>query len=346
MSRSVCPISMSPDELNELYAMASSQKLEHRYVQRAKVILMSTEAHTIRAISETLGMSIFGVTKWRRRFRQLRIAGLCDRPGRGRKRSYTAEQRARVISTACSKPTGGRSRWTQRGIATKLGMSQTTVNKILKTEDLRPHKTHYWCGKSTDPEFESKMLTIVGLYLRPPENALVLCVDEKTQMQALDRSQPVLPLKKHYPKRLTATYKRHGTAALIAALAVHTGKVTAQPIKSASGDTFLKFLKKLYRKYPRRELHIIADNLASHKTPGVTEWIESRSRLHIHYTPTYSSWLNQVEIWFNILTRGVIAGGVWKSTRQLVDQITEFIDTYNRTSARPFEWIYSGTKAA
>lgn len=346
MARPIEPISVSPDELNELYAMVSSHKLEHRYVQRARVILMSTEVTPIRTISTTVGMSISSITKWRRRFRKFRLAGLVDKTGRGRPPAYSAQDRVRIVNAACGNPKGGRSRCTQRGIAAKLGMSQSTVNRALKAEELRPHKTHYWCGKSTDPEFESKMLTIVGLYLRPPDNALVLCVDEKTQIQALDRSQPVLPLKKHYPKRMTTTYKRHGTVALIAALAVHTGKITADPIKSTSGDTFLRFLKKLYRKYPHRKLHIIADNLASHKTPAVRDWISSHSRVEIHYTPTYSSWLNQVEIWFNILTRGVITGGVWKSTKQLVSQIIEFIDTYNRTSAKPFEWIYNGTKAA
>src|SRR5690606_24561711 len=182
----------------------------------------------------------------------------------------------------------------------------------------------------------------VGLYMNPPENAIVICVDEKTQIQALDRTQPVLPLKEKAPKRLTATYKRNGTVALIAALAVHTGEVTAQTMKSNNADNFLSFLKKLDRTYRNKTLHIIVDNLSVHKDQSVKEWLSRKRKVKLHFTPTYSSWLNQVEIWFNILTKDVLKGGVWKSVEQLSSQLIEYIQTYNQTRAKPFAWTYSG----
>jgi transposase len=212
----------------------------------------------------------------------------------------------------------------------------------LQEADLKPHKTEYWCGKSTDPEFEEKMLNIIGLYLSPPKNALVLCVDEKTQIQALDRTQPELPLRTGNPKRLTTTYKRHGTASLIAALSVHAGEITAKPIKRSDSDTFLTFLKGLYRKYPRKHLHVIVDNHSVHKDKKVTEWVAKSRRLSLHFTPTYSSWLNQIEIWFNILTKDVLKDAVWHSKRQMVEQIMAYIKHYNQERAKPFKWTYTG----
>ena len=223
-----------------------------------------------------------------------------------------------------------------------IGISQSKVHQILKQADLKPHKIEYWCGKSPDPEFESKMLNIVGLYMNPPENAVVICVDEKTQIQALDRTQPVLPLKEKAPKRLTATYKRNGTVALIAALAVHTGEITAKTMSSNNADNFLSFLKKLDRTYRHKTLHIIVDNLSVHKNQSVKEWLKRKRKIKLHFTPTYSSWLNQVEIWFNILTKDVLKGGTWKSVEQLTRQMLEYIVTYNKTRAKPFTWTYTG----
>ena len=282
------------------------------------------------------------ISKWKSRYSTMRLEGLKDAPRSGKPVIYTEADKARVIHLACTKPTGGYTNHSQRRIAQKIGMSQSKVLKILKENQLKPHKVHYWCGKSTDLEFEKKMLDVVGLYMNPPENAIVLSVDEKTQMQALDRSQPELPLRIGNPKRLTATYKRNGTVSLIAALAVHHGNIIAETIDSNNGVTFLKFLKKLYRLHPKKHLHIIADNLSVHKSQDVKEWLERKKRITMHYTPTYSSWLNQVEIWFNILSKDVLKGGVWHSKQQLVDQLTEYIETYNKTRMNPFEWTYDG----
>lgn len=271
---------------------------------------------------------------------RLRLEGLKDAPRSGKPPIYTEKDKARVIHLACNKPTGGYTNHSQRRIAAEIGMSQTKVQNILSNHKLQPHKVHYWCGKSTDTEFEKKMLDVIGLYMNPPENAIVLSVDEKTQMQALDRTQPELPLRVGNPKRLTATYKRNGTVSLIAALAVHHGNVIAETIESNNAVNFLKFLKKIYRLHPDKHLHIIADNLSVHKHHDVKEWLERKKRITMHYTPTYSSWLNQVEIWFNILSKDVLKGGVWHSKQQLIDQLKEYITTYNQTRSKPFNWTY------
>ncbi|MEX2567787.1 MAG: IS630 family transposase [Cyclobacteriaceae bacterium] len=282
------------------------------------------------------------VNKWRSRFRKYRLDRLKDAPRSGKQKVITPEQKATVISLACSKPEGGYTNWSQKRIADKVGISQTKVFQILKNADLKPHKVDYWCGKSTDPDFQEKMLNIVGLYMNPPENALVICVDEKTQIQALDRTQPMLPLRTGNPKKLTSTYKRNGTVSLVAALSVHTGEVVARNIKSNNAENFLSFLKSLDRRYRNRKLHIIVDNYSAHKHKDVKKWLEKKRKIQIHYTPTYSSWLNQVEIWFNILTRDVVKGGIWKSSKQLKDQLMEYVKTYNETRAKPFSWTYTG----
>lgn len=322
--------------------MKRSLKIERRYCQRAEVILLSLEGKTLDEIISVTGMSKPIVNKWRQRFRTKGIEGLQDAPRSGKPSVITARQKATVVQKACERPTGGYTNWSQKRIAKAVGISQSKVHQILKQADLKPHKIEYWCGKSPDPEFDSKMVNIVGLYMNPPENAIVICVDEKTQIQALDRTQPVLPLKEKAPKRLTATYKRNGTVALIAALAVHTGEVTAQTMKSNNADNFLSFLKKLDRTYRNKTLHIIVDNLSVHKDQSVKEWLSRKRKVKLHFTPTYSSWLNQVEIWFNILTKDVLKGGVWKSVEQLTKQMLEYIDTYNKTRAKPFTWTYTG----
>ena len=342
MARLATPINLTPEEQAELITMSRSHKLEKRYVDRALIILHSSQNKSMDEIIAITGKSRPVVNKWRQRFRAYRISGLKDAPRSGKPKTITAAQQAMVIEKACSKPTGGYTNWSQKRIAQAVGISQSKVFQILKQADLKPHKVDYWCGKSTDPEFEEKMLNIVGLYMNPPENALVLSVDEKTQIQALDRTQPELPLSTGRPKRQTTTYKRNGTVALIAALAVHLGEVTAQTIDSNNAVNFLAFLKKLYRKYPKKHLYVIADNLNVHKHKDVKKWIDSKKRITIHYTPTYSSWLNQIEIWFNILSKDVLKGAVWHSKEQLVKQLMEYVETYNKTRAKPFNWTYTG----
>lgn len=336
-------IQLTDAERVELLSMSRSQIVESRYALRARIILMSNQGKTFNEIIVATGTSHNTVNKWRQRFLENGLSGLDDKPRPGRVPLYTPEEKANVIKVACSKPEGGYTSWSQERIANKTGISKSHVNRILKEASLKPHKTEYWCGKSKDPEFEKKMVDIVGLYMNPPDNALVISVDEKTQIQALDRTQPELPMKPGSPKRHTSTYKRNGTVSLIAALAVHTGEITAKTIDRNNSENFLKFLKKLDRQYRNVHLHIICDNLAVHKNKIVKEWLSHKKRkITIHFTPTYSSWLNMIEIWFGIITKDVLKGGIWKSKKQLIKQILEYIKTYNATRAKPFEWTYTG----
>ncbi len=226
---------------------------------------MFAEGKTYDEVQQELSLSRSIVAKWKTRFIADGVTGLKDKAGRGKVPIYTAVDEVRVLELATSKPPKGYSNWSHGRIAKQLGMSQSTVQRILSRQDLKPHKVDYWCGKSTDPEFEAKMLEVVGLYLDPPDNALVLYVDEKTQIQAPDRTQPELPLRPGNPRRQTATYKRNGTVSLIAALAVHQGEITAQTMDRNNADNFLRFLKKIHRKYPHKQLHIIVNNLSVHK---------------------------------------------------------------------------------
>lgn len=342
MGRKAKEIMITQEQMNELILMSRSQKLERRYVERAAVILLSNKGKTLDDIILETGLSRRAVNKWRNRFRVNGIEGLKDAARPGKKPTISPEQKALVIQKACEKPSGGYTNWSQKRIAKDVGISQSKVHQILKAADMKPHKVEYWCGNSPDPEFEQKMINIVGLYMNPPENAIVLCVDEKTQIQALDRTQPELPLRSGNPKRQTATYKRHGTVALIASLAVHTGEITAKTMHSNNAANFLGFLKKLDRTYRHKTLHIIVDNLSIHKNTTINDWLKSKRKIKIHYTPTYSSWLNQIEIWFNILSKDVLKGGIWQSTQQLSNQLIEYIKTYNETRAKPFEWTYTG----
>lgn len=342
MSRASIPIQLTDPELLELRAMARSHKLEKRYSLRASVILLSHEGLTLDQIAAQVDLSRQAINKWRGRFRKLGIAGLKDAPRSGKPATISAATKAMVIQKACEKPGKGYTNWSQRRIAEQTGISLGKVNQILREADLKPHRIEYWCGKSPDPEFEAKMMNIVGLYLNPPENALVICVDEKTQIQALDRTQPELPLSTGRPRRQTATYKRNGTVSLIASLAVHSGTVMAQAVPANNAVNFLKFLKKLDRTYRNKKLHIIADNLSVHKNKEVREWLDRKRKMQLHFTPTYASWLNQIEIWFNMLARDVLKGGIWHSKEQLTAQIMEYIKTYNQTRAKPFQWNYDG----
>ncbi len=342
MARTGRKLKLSDDDYKTLVATSRAHSADHRAVMRSKIILMLHSENSYDSIKAELKVGREAIAKWKKRYLDFGLDGLKDAPRPGKKPVYTEADRARVIQKACSKPEGGYANWSQRRIAKEFGMSQSTVQSILKSHDLKPHKTEYWCGKSTEPEFEEKMLNVVGLYMNPPENALVLSVDEKTQIQALDRSQPELPLRSGNPKRLTATYKRHGTVSLIAALSVHNGEITANTIEKNNAKNFLKFLKKIYQKYPKKHLHIIVDNLNVHKHKDVMEWISSKPRMTMHFTPTYSSWLNQVEIWFNILSKDVLKGAVWQSKEQLANQIIQYVETYNKERAKPFVWTYDG----
>lgn len=346
MGRAKISIALSEEDEKTLRMWASAGTIEQRMAQRAKVILLSAEGLTLPEISLRSGLSPQNCTRWRKRFKEEGIEGLYDRPRAGRPATILPDKRLETVSLACTKPPDGSNSWSTRQLAKATGISHATVNRILNEGEIKPHKVEYWCGKSLDPEFEEKQAAILGLYLDPPDNALVLSVDEKSQIQALDRTQPELPMRQGNPKRLTHDYKRHGTTCLLAALSVHEGTVDGRCTDRHTHEEFLSFLKHLHRKYPRKELHIIIDNFSAHKHKNVLEWAEKRRRITLHFTPTYASWLNQIEMFFNIFTRDVVKGGVWHSKKELVDQIMYYIEHYNEERAHPFAWTYSGKPLA
>ena len=335
-------IELTAEEEQTLRMWAGARSGERRMAERAQVILGSAEGSPLSEISKRSGLSPQNCSKWRKRFSERRLDGLKDLPRQGRPQTITPQTRLDVVSLASSKPTDGTTKWSTRRLARQIGIGPTTVHQILSEGKLKPHKTEYWCGRSPDPEFEAKQAAILGLYLAPPANALVLCVDEKSQIQALDRTQPELPMRSSQPRRLTATYKRHGTTCLLAALTVHTGDVSGRCVDKNDHVAFLGFLKYLYRKHPGKHLHVILDNLSVHKHQKVQEWVRARRRLTLHFTPTYASWLNQVEIWFHILSKDVVRDGVWRSKKHLVRQLMAYIEQYTKERARPFRWTYTG----
>lgn len=344
MARTSVAPQVKPETKHLLITYARGQKVERRMALRSQIVLDWIEGLSYKQSARENKVSEMVIAKWRKRFKKDGLEGLRDARRSGKPAAYTEEDKKRVIHLACCKPDNGKNRYSQKDIAGQTGISQSHVSNILREAEIKPHKTEYWCGISPDPEFEKKMTEIVGLYLNPPAKSLVISVDEKTQIQALDRTQPELPLKKGKVRRLTNTYKRNGTVNLMAALAVHSGEVIAQPVESNNAETFLKFLKKLDRKYRNVELHIIMDNLQVHKTKEVKEWFAKKNKFHAHYTPTYSSWLNQIEIWFGILTRSVLKDAVWRSKQELVEQLITYIDHYNNNEAKPFEWTYGKEK--
>lgn len=342
MGRTKFEFVLSDEEFATLKIWVNSGKTEQRFSQRALVILLSSENIPLHEISQQCRLSPQNCSKWRARFNEFRIDGLKDKPRKGRSALYTPDEKLKTIALACTTPDDGSNQWSIRKLAKATGMGKSTVHKILNECSIKPHKIDYWCGKSTDPEFEEKQAAILALYLNPPENALVLSVDEKSQIQALDRTQAMLPLRQNNPKRLTATYKRNGTTCLLAALSVHEGIIDGRCVDRHTHKEFLAFLKHLYRNNPHKQLHIIMDNFSAHKHSELKEWASHRRRLTIYYTPSYSSWINQVEIWFNIFSRDVIKGGIWHSKQELIEQIMYYIKRYNETRAKPFQWNYTG----
>ena len=345
MARRAPRIELSTEERMTLESILRAPSAAQRDVLRARIVLLAAEGQRNEQIQEKLGVSKPVVIKWRRRFAVDRLRGLGDEPGRGRKRKYDAETRHRIAATACSTPPASvGTHWSIRALARHLGVGAGVVQSVLEAESLQPHRFRYW-KDSPDPEFEPKMLAVVGLYLRPPQNAVVLSVDEKTSIQALDRTQPRLPMKPHRIERLSHEYKRHGTASLLASLEVHSGQVRAESIQRNDSATFIRFLRRLLQAYPDKELYLIADNGSSHRSKRTLTWVAKHKRLHLTFTPTHASWLNQIEIWFGILTRKVVRRGIFKSRQELVDRLMNFIKAYNQ-EARPFEWTYTGNPLA
>jgi transposase len=345
MPRRAPEIVLTEQERTTLTSRLRASTTPQRDVLRARIVLLAAEGRQNQEIVRLLTVSKPVVVKWRRRFAEQRLPGLRDEAGRGRKRRHGPEIRHRIAATACTTPPAAvGTQWSVRTLAKHLGVNASLVHDVLSAEDIKPHRTRYW-KTSSDPEFDAKMLAIVGLYLDPPENAIVLSTDEKTSIQALDRTQPLLPMKQHLIERRSFEYKRNGTASLLAALEVHSGKVHGECIARNDSDAFIRFLRKQLRAHPGKDLHVIADNGSSHTSKKTKAWVARQKRLHLHFTPTHASWLNQIEIWFGILSRKVVRRGIFASRQDLIDRLMAFIRSYNET-AKPFQWTYTGQPLA
>lgn len=324
-------------EREQLMSMTRSRSLPHPLVRRAQIVLMAGDGSNNIAIAEELDVSRLTVGLWRRRFMAQRIPGLYDELRSGGPRSIDDEQVATLVrKTLKQRPKDG-THWSCRSIAAETKLSKSTVQRVWSAFGLQPHRQKHF-KLSTDPFFVEKVRDIVGLYLNPPDHAIVLAVDEKSQIQALDRTQPMLPLGLGYVEGVTHDYVRHGTTTLFAALDLASGHVLTQCKQRHRHQEFLQFLRHIEASVPAElEVHLVVDNYCTHKHAKVKRWLAARPRFHIHYTPTYASWLNQVEIWFNIITQRAIRRGTFKSVRELIAKIEAFVQQYNRR-CHPFSW--------
>jgi putative transposase len=331
------PLVLAEDERSQLKSIASSRSLPHGLVQRARLVLMAADGLSNAAIAEKLQLSRQSVCKWRQRYLQQGLQGLHDELRPGRPRSISDERVAVLVrKTLQTRPKDG-THWTVRSIARETRLSPATVHRIWQAFGLQPHRQRHF-KLSTDPFFVEKVRDIVGLYLNPPDKAVVLCVDEKSQIQALDRTQPMLPMGLGYVEGVTHDYIRHGTTTLFAALDVATGQVLASCKPRHRHQEYLAFLKRVEANVPAKlNIHLIVDNYATHKHTTVKRWLAAHPRIQVHYTPTYASWLNQVEIWFNLITQRAIRRGTFRSVKDLITKIDLFVQRYNPT-AKPFVW--------
>jgi transposase len=328
-------VELSVRDRDELVSWTRSPSMKAGLAQRARVVLLAADGVGTTEIVRRVGLSKPAVIGWKRRFAAEGIAGLDDRAKSGRPR--VIDPVAIVLATLEPPPQNlGVTHWSSRLLAQHLGVSDFTVSTTWKKWGLQPWRVQTF-KFSTDPELETKIRDVVGLYLNPPEAAIVLCVDEKSQVQALDRTAPVLPLRLGVPEKQTADYIRHGTTTLFAALEVATGKVTDACYPRHRHEEFLKFLKQVAKTYPRVKLHIVCDNYATHKHPAVRAWLETHKRITMHFTPTSGSWLNMVEIFFGIITRQAIRRGTFTSVKDLTGAIGIFIDAWNER-CEPFVW--------
>jgi putative transposase len=335
--RPKAPIVLSKEEDEQLKSIASSRSLPHSLVNRAQIVLMATQGTPNHSIAQKVGLSPQMVCKWRRRFLQQRLSGLHDELRLGRPRSISDEKVAVLVrKTLQTKPQDG-THWTIRSAAKGTKLSRSTVHRIWQAFGVQPHRQGYF-KLSTDPFFVEKVRDIVGLYLNPPDKAMVLCVDEKSQIQALDRTQPLLPMGLGYVEGVTHDYIRHGTTTLFAALDIATGRILTSCKNRHRHQEYLQFLKQVDTNVPPDlGIHLVVDNYSTHKHPKVKRWLALHPRYQVHYTPTYASWLNQVETWFHFITQRAIRRGTFRSVKELVAKIKQFVDHYNRNS-RPFVW--------
>ncbi len=330
-------LKLSVQENNRLVEWMRRGKTSQALAMRARIILAGAKGLNNGEVARDLRVTPQTVGKWRNRFIARRLDGLLDEPRPGAPRKVGDEQIERLIATTLNQLPRDATHWSTRSMATKCKVSQSTVSRIWRTFGLQPHRTETF-KLSTDPLFIDKVRDIVGLYLDPPMKAMVLCVDEKSQIQALDRTQPMLPLAPGLPERRTHDYLRHGTTTLFAALDVATGTVIGEIHRRHRSSEFLKFLATLEHETPAKlDIHLIMDNYGTHKTPTVRAWFARHPRFHVHFTPTSTSWINQVERWFALITEKQIRRGSHRSTIALETAIRDYLNIYNE-NPRPFKW--------
>ena len=338
--RAVAALVLSDDERSYLERQVRRHRAPRSFSDRCRMILRCTDGLTSKAVAAEIGVHEHTVGKWRRRFVTDRIDGLMDEPRPGRPRTIEDDQVAVVIERTLYSTPADATHWSIRSMAKEMGLSHTTIRRIWTAFGLQPHRSETF-KLSSDPLFVEKVRDIVGLYLSPPDRALVLCVDEKSQIQALDREQPVLPMMPGVAERRTHNYVRHGTTSLFAALDVASGFVIGKCYKRHRAKEFLDFLKQIDARVPGDlDIHIVMDNYATHKTPKIKAWLARRPHYRVHFTPTSASWINQVERWFAELTRKQLQRGVHTSTKQLEADIQAFIKKHNE-NPKPFKWTKS-----
>jgi transposase len=342
MGRSAGAVVLTREEREQLEALVRRPTSPQRTATRARIVLRAAEGASNRQIAGEVGMSELRVGGWRTKFIAEGIAGLEDRPRSGRPRTIDEATVQRVIAKTLEPPPGGESHWSIKRLARATGVSASSVERIWNEHRLKPHRTRTF-KYSNDPELEAKVIDIVGLYLDPPAGALVLCVDEKTQIQALDRTQPILPIRPGLPEGRTHDYRRHGTTSLYAALEVATGQVITECHPRHRAEEFLGFLRRIVREFPASELHLVVDNSSTHSTPEVRRWLQRHRRVHLHFTPKGASWMNMVESWFSILTRQQVRRGSFASVTELIEAIERFVASYN-ARAQPFAWTKPATE--
>jgi transposase len=330
-------ITLSDDERAQLEAWSRRRTSAQALAQRSRIALLAAEGLKNTEIAERLGVGRPMVTKWRNRFAVHRLDGLVDEPRPGQPRKITDAQVEEVIVKTLESTPKDSTHWSTRSMAAEVGLTQTAVHRIWKAFGLQPHRHETW-KLSKDPQFIDKVRDVVGLYLNPPERAVVLCVDEKSQIQALDRSAPILPMLPGVPERATHDYKRSGTSSLYAALDITTGKVIGALRSRHRAIEFKQFLQTIDREVPTDlDVHVVLDNSSTHKTPAIQKWLVAHPRFVLHFTPTSSSWLNLVERWFAELTSKKLRRGAHRSVRALNADIRAWIETWN-DNPRPFVW--------
>jgi transposase len=333
------PVALDSDEKVTLELWSRPGRRSNRLRLRARIILFCAEGKSVRLISSLLNTRPNTVSKWRGRFLKARLNGLADepRPGRVQSQRYPADVQQRILKKIDEKPPEGYAQWNGSLLAKALDINPAKVWQVLRQQKVSLARKRSWCV-STDPEFAPKAADIVGLYLNPPENAVVLCMDEKPCIQALERAQGWLKLPDG--RALTGfshEYKRHGTLTLFAALEVATGLVKASQFKRRRRKEFEQFLDELVEIYGQRELHVILDNLSTHKLPMDEGWLARHPHVHFHFTPTHASWMNMVEVWFSLLSRRALRGASFTSVEQLGQAIRSFVEVHNQNSY-PFNW--------